>query len=405
MGILRSEFSKEKGETMNILIQAFSCDPDRGGEFAVSWGWIKQLDRQLKKGDIIYVATRRGNIKKIENEHLEHVKILQVRYPKILYSIFKESSFMFLFWQYYAYKAAKKLKIRFNIIHVYSLSDFRRIGFWYRFKDSYTILGPVGGYQMCSKSLLDYDEKQWKRNLVNLYCKYSPIYRSKVEKYSKVYACNPETLSVLPGAELLPDVPLNTNFQNLPLEYKIHKKITLLFCGRLIKKKGVLLLLDVIEQIPEKYNFELLIYGEGTIKKQIQEIIINKKLDNKVYLKDAVSYTRISEVYRNADIFVFPSLRESGGSVLIEAMAHGLPIVGLKKSLGRLLNEHNTGLFIETNDTKENIVENYKNAIIKLMVDPKLRERMGRNGYNYVNEKFIWNVMFKRVYGDILSEM
>lgn len=388
---------------MNILIQAFSCNPNRGGEFAVSWGWIKELNNKLKDDDRIYIVTRSGNIKSIESEHLEHVKILEVKYPHIIYRVFKERSIMFSFWQYYAYKAAKKLKIQFDIIHVYSLSDFRRIGYWYKFKNSYTIFGPVGGYQMGDKSLREYDESQWKRNLVNMYCRLSPLYKNKVKRYSKVYACNPETTAILPGAELLPDVPLNSKFQNLNIRHEIKDKITLLFCGRLIIKKGVLLLLDVIKKIPNQYNYELLIYGDGPMKSKLENIIIENELEDKVFIKGAVPYDKISEVYANADIFLFPSLRESGGSVLIEAMAHKLPIIGLKKSLGCILAEKNAGLFIETRDTKENIIENFKKAIIEMIMSSQLREKLGENGYKYVNKEFTWPYMFNKIYGNFFD--
>ena len=211
---------------MNILIQAWSCDPYRGGEFAVSWGWIANLDRVLKQGDKIYVCSRGLREEDIVKEGLKHVELLKVKFPHIFYEIFRESSMTYILWQHYAYYAAKKLGITFDIIHVYSLSDFRKPGIWYKFKDAYTIYGPVGGGQYCPKALISYDDSsRWFREAVNEYCRYSPIFRYKIRRYSKCYACNYETAKLLPGAELLPDVPLNDKLKGLRVKWGDTKRL------------------------------------------------------------------------------------------------------------------------------------------------------------------------------------
>ena len=42
---------------MNYLLQAYACSPYKGGEYAVSWGWVRHLDEILNDGDILYVAS------------------------------------------------------------------------------------------------------------------------------------------------------------------------------------------------------------------------------------------------------------------------------------------------------------------------------------------------------------
>ena len=42
---------------MNILIQAYACAADKGGEFSVSWGWIRQLDKRVQEQDKIFVCS------------------------------------------------------------------------------------------------------------------------------------------------------------------------------------------------------------------------------------------------------------------------------------------------------------------------------------------------------------
>ena len=206
---------------MNILIQAWSCSPNRGGEFAVSWGWITGLDQKLGNTDKIYVLSRGLEDDDIMHAGLKHVELLHVKFPYVFYKIFGESSITYILWQRYAYQSARKKGIKFDIIHVCSLSDFRKPGIWYRFPDAYTIFGPVGGGQRCPHSLITYDESShWIRGLVNNYCRYSPIFRCRIKCYSRCYACNYETAKYLPGAYVLPDVPLNNQLRELPIQEK-----------------------------------------------------------------------------------------------------------------------------------------------------------------------------------------
>jgi len=43
-----------------------------------------------------------------------------------------------------------------------------------------------------------------------------------------------------------------------------------------------------------------------------------------------LSYEKMQEMYNKADVFVFPSLRETTGTVIVEAMAHSLPVICIK---------------------------------------------------------------------------
>lgn len=248
------------------------------------------------------------------------------------------------------------------------------------------------------------DKSHYYRDLVNFYCKYSIVYNTKIRRYSKVYACNYETADYLPESIILPDVPLNDKMMKLDIKKTERNVVTILYCGRLINKKGLMLLLDAVKLIPKSLPFEVLVYGEGDQKKDLLDRVKQLELCDKIFFKGHVPYGKMSQVYENADIFVLPSLRESGGSVLIEAMAHALPIVSLKMALSRLLEEHNTGLFVDTELDKEDIIKSFSDNLVTLILDKELRQKLGRNGYEYVNEKFTWDTMVREVYGTLLNQ-
>lgn len=129
---------------MNILIQAYACAADKGGEFSVSWGWIRQLDKRVQEQDKIFVCSLTLTEHEIEKSGLKHVELIPV---DNLDKFMKYSSkqYFYLIWQYLAYRTVKKKNLRLDVIHCYSLSDFRFPGFWSNMKGAYTIFGPVGG--------------------------------------------------------------------------------------------------------------------------------------------------------------------------------------------------------------------------------------------------------------------
>lgn len=387
---------------MNYLIQAFACSPNLGGEYAVSWGWIFHLDRVVNEKDCIYVLSCTLSQNEIDEASLKHVKLVIVSGME-KYNFLNYNKMYYEIWQRKAYKIVKNMNLKIDVCHMYSLSDFRQPGFWSSLKNSFTILGPVGGGQICPNCLRSYDNKKGRiREVVNLFLIWNPFWRIKVHKYSVIYACNRETLKYFKYARFLPDVPLNDNFLNLEIEERNNTKITIICVGRLINKKGFLFLLDVLSQVKTKYDFKVLIYGSGEQKDLLEQRIFEYRLQSKVFLKGSIPYDKVSEIYRSGDLFVLPSLRESGGSVLIEAMAHKLPIVALDMSLSSILKEKRCGYFVNTKQPKENLIKEFARNLETLIEDENLRKFFGNNGYLYVNRELNWESMIDKVYGNFI---
>lgn len=387
---------------MNYLIQAYACSPHQGGEFGVSWGWITHLYRETNENDKIYIVSLTLKKQDLIEHNLVRCHLIDI--PNLeRYDFLHHNNLFHYIWLRKAYRAVKKTGIRFDFVQGYSLSDYRKPGYWYRLKGAYTIFGPVGGAQNCPKSLQDYDSKTGKfREIINKVTQKSPLFQRKIRKFSKVYACNYETKDVLPNSELLPDVPLREDFRNLDIDVSTRGADipTILFCGRFINKKGILLLLDVLKQLPEALEYRCLLYGDGEQKSLVECRITELGLSDKVFIKGFVEYGEMSKVYRGGQIFVLPSLRESGGNVLVEAAAHKLPIVALDMSLSHIFNEYHCGLFVNTNQSKEKIVQDFAKCLERLIQDPTLRIKLGENGYEFVNEKMTWDHMMQVVYGD-----
>lgn len=401
---------------MNILLSSYSINPYKGSEDAVGWNWLLQVAKHYNKpNDKIYVVTKKFNekdtVKGIKELGLNNVELIIVDVPNHL-NWFREKHSMFhhmyyILWQNEAYKWAKKSKIKFDIIHHVTMGNYRITGSMCKFKNAYTIFGPVGGGQVTPPSLKCYYKTQKiyenYRELINKIFMYFPSYKRKLKKFNSIYAVNEETQKIIEkisgrNCNLLPEIAVSKELQNLEISKVPSNEVKLIYVGRLIELKGIMFLIDVIKEIKTSKKFKLTLYGSGELENDIRKKIKQYSLEDRIELYGEFEHTKISQIYREADIFVHPTFRDSGGAVFIEAMSHKLPIVALNQSLSSDLNEHGCGLFVNVDQSKDEIVKEFANSITTLIENFDLRRKLGENGYNYANNELTWYKKFETVY-------
>ncbi len=404
---------------MNILLSSYSCNPYHGSEDGIGWNWTLQLSKNFNNpNDKIYLLTKRANQKDTEKGikefGLNNVELVISDLPdKLNWYKEKNSAFhhiYYIVWQKLAYRWAKKSKIKFDIVHHVTMGDFRITGDMYKFKNPYTIFGPVGGGQSTPKSLKVYEYSpimEKAREIINKSCAVSPIYKNKIKKFDAVYAINQETQQILSKAlntecNRLMELAVADEFKNLNIIRKTeNNKIQIVFLGRLIEKKGLMLFLDVIRAMKCETDFEVKIYGDGPLKDKMNLYIKTNSLENKVQLCGCVEHALVTRIFQKADIFVMPSLRETSGNVLIEALAHKIPVAALNMSICSDLKKHNCGLFVDINQSKSKIISDFADNLCRLANDANLRKELGENGYRFVNTHLNWEDKFKTIYQNI----
>ncbi|MGN0533348.1 MAG: glycosyltransferase family 4 protein [Eubacterium sp.] len=404
---------------MNILLSAYSVNPYHGSEDGIGWNWTLQLSKNFPDSKI-YLLTKRFNEKDTEKGikefNLKNVELVIVDVPDCL-NWFREkhSAFHHMYyylWQCVAYRWAKGSGIKFDIIHHITMGDFRFTGKMYRFKDAYTIYGPVGGGQSTPPSLKCYEKNQKVekfREIINKTRAVSPFYKSRIKRFDDIYAINKETAEIISKASdgrcrLLMELAVSDEFKSLKIEKVPNDTVSIVFVGRLIEKKGLMLLLDVIERVDKNIPYTLTIYGGGPLSEAIEQTVKEKGLDGRVFLAGSVDHTEISKAYQGADIFVMPSLRETSGNVLIEAMAHRVPVAALDMSICSQLKVQSCGRFINTNQSREAVINDFASAIEELAKSPEKRAELGENGYRFVNGELTWENKFNTVYGKFINK-
>ncbi|MUG96760.1 glycosyltransferase [Scytonema sp. UIC 10036] len=102
-----------------------------------------------------------------------------------------------------------------------------------------------------------------------------------------------------------------------------------LFVGQVIPRKGIHLLLEACSILNEKgyCNYTLLIVGDGTQRQELETLTRDRNLQNCVNWIGQVDYHKLGDYFGCADVFVFPTLEDIWGMVVLEAMVFGKPIL------------------------------------------------------------------------------
>ena len=151
-----------------------------------------------------------------------------------------------------------------------------------------------------------------------------------------------------------------------------------LFVGRLRSWKGEELALHALARILET-PWRLTIAGDGPNRKRCVRLARQLGIADRVTFRGATSRAQSMELFANSQVFLFPSLHDSGGLVVLEAMASGLPVVCLNKGGPGDMITPDCGIAVDVEDWNQTI-DALATATQRLLADRPLRQRMGEAG-------------------------
>lgn len=146
--------------------------------------------------------------------------------------------------------------------------------------------------------------------------------------------------------------------------------------GRLTKQKNQKLLIEAFSEVVQEFpNEKLLIYGDGVLKKDLQDFINSKKMTDKILLMGTTNNVDI--VLSQAKIFVLSSDYEGMPNVLLEALAVGVPSISTNCPCGgpkMLIKSNFNGILIQVGNKEE-----LKEGLLKLLNDKELYFNISNN--------------------------
>ncbi|WP_114416181.1 glycosyltransferase family 4 protein [Marinospirillum perlucidum] len=166
------------------------------------------------------------------------------------------------------------------------------------------------------------------------------------------------------------------------------------YVGRLAAEKNLELLLKSFQAIHQEHpSARLLVVGDGPWKEEIQ------RRCPAAILVGSQEGENLAGYYASMDLFLFPSLTDTYGNVVAEALASGLPLVAYRRAAAaELIAQGKNGWLVETNTSEQGFIQ----AARELAGEDRLRLIMGHLASQSI-QKLSWNEVCERFYQYLMA--
>jgi len=195
-------------------------------------------------------------------------------------------------------------------------------------------------------------------------------------------------------------IDLNKFKTDVKRSFKEDGTIRIICIARFMPEKNHKMLVSAFNKVCQVYsNCKLYLVGEGTLKKQIQEMVSNFGIEDKVEFLG--TRKDVPKLLNQSDIFLLSSNYEGFGLVIAEAMACGLPIVSTNVgAIHELIEHRHSGLLVE-----KGCIDEFASAIIELIENESLREKISHNAKDEVQKFSLTNMVreYEKLYMSLLD--
>jgi len=159
----------------------------------------------------------------------------------------------------------------------------------------------------------------------------------------------------------------------IPREYRASEDIRLLYAGTWLDQRGIFYIRDALKKVaPQLPGLTMTFAGCGAPPEEIQQFF-GAELEGRIAVRPVIAAGRMQELYAEHDVFLFPSLMEGLPSVLLEAMATGMPVITTETcGMPDVVENEFNGLLIPPAN-----VPAMEEAILRLARSVELRQSLG----------------------------
>ena len=407
---------------LKVLVSAYACNPAGSlqlhpGEDMTGWRLMEQLARFHDLWVITHRYNEAGISEALAGKSLPNIRFTFVELPKPLnwlYRIEFGQRIYYYLWQIKAWRVARKLhrEVHFDATHHLTFGNDWIPSFIGAFLPVPFIWGPVGGGQRTPKCLLgEYSLygrfAEAARNWAQGVGRRMRVRKRCLKKAKAVLVCNHETQARMPRTyqEKILYFPVNgitaEDFSDQgPVPQQHGSRFKVITAGRLHRLKGFSLAVRAFGDFAEKHpESEMMIIGSGPEEKRLRRLISDLGLEDKVRILPWLPRGEVLANMRSSDVFLFPSFRDGGGAVVVEAMACGIPVVVLDSGGPGAHVEEAWGIKV-TPESRDSVIKGMASALETLYSDRALRQRLGAAGRKRAMEFYAWDRL-----GDRLQEI
>jgi glycosyltransferase involved in cell wall biosynthesis len=328
---------------MRVFLSAFACEPHKGSEPEVGWQWALQMARFHDVTVLTQSKNRAGiesTLKSMEGGQPQP-HFIYYDLPGWLQRLRKFSlglRIYYVLWQRWARAVVRRehRQKAFDLLHHVTFAAFRYPAvIWGHGVPC--IWGPVGGIESIPTPLLPWDHpisfiEEVFRNASNLI--QSTPYNDLPKRAAASNTVLASTLEMRRSLEklglpsqLMPTIGLRTR----ELPYQGHRQsdgpLRILFVGKIITLKGIDLALKALRD--SGTDASLTLVGTGNYLPAARRFVEKAGLKERVTFRGQLPREQVLKIYSDFDVMLFPSLHDTGGYAVIEAMFNELPVICL----------------------------------------------------------------------------
>jgi glycosyltransferase involved in cell wall biosynthesis len=167
--------------------------------------------------------------------------------------------------------------------------------------------------------------------------------------------------------------------------------VRLVFCGRVVRQKGLDILIEALSLLPLEPAWELHVLGDGPARPALAKAARDLGFGDRIFFQGWLAKTELALKLRDMDLFVFPSRDEGLPNAVLEAMASGLPVLASRISGNEeLVDQGATGRLVPPEDPKALAL-----ALGELLADLPRLGAMGRCGREKAQGDYSWSRVAK----------
>lgn len=403
-----------------ILLSAFACDPYFGSDEEIGWQWARELSA---RGFEVTVLTRRSHQAAIERGIEETGQCRSVRFEyididclhRIVKHVNRRNHLYYYAWQAAAFWRARKLHARqpFALIHHVTWYSFRQPSFMGLIGAPF-YFGPVaGGDEIPPGYTVDFSLKEKvfeaARRFSNALVRFDPMMRLTFATATRIYFTSEAHLRRVRSSAAAKaalefgigcDLPTVAAMTDMP---RAAHGDRLLFVGRCIGWKGMDIGLRIFAQVRKRRpTVSLTVIGDGVERKRWMAKAQAMGLGDAIEWRGWIEKDALQKMYSQYDAFFFPSLRDSGGFVVLEALQSGLPVVCFKLGGPGVVVDATCGQAVVAQEDMEETVERFADAVIHVL-------NLGAAAHDWKTpckrrvENFTWESLIRRIYSRFLE--
>jgi glycosyltransferase involved in cell wall biosynthesis len=237
------------------------------------------------------------------------------------------------------------------------------------------------------------NEREWLSKVRGLHTML-PGYASTRRNSSAILIGSMSTWSQMPERYrdkclYLPENAIDPERFSITRSHRAAKPTRVVFLGRIVPYKGLDILIDAAEPMLRSGDVTIDVIGDGPQRPELEAMLASRSLPGVRFLGH-VGHDTLQQTLATFDVLGFPSIREFGGAVALEAMALGVvPIVPDYGGLGELVTDA-TGWRIPMG-TRDELVTRFRATLSSIVADPSQVEERSPRALRRAREQFTWD--------------